>query len=312
VGEAQHVEKANATLVLVGDNKQLQPILAGMPMRGLVEEVPNSHLTVNRRQLDFRDKAAVQAVREGNGAEAIKNYADRGRVTVGEDRRDTIEKLVETWTKEGGVRRPEDITVYVQTKKEAAEVNRLCQEQRLKAARTPHLLFVKNGHERYYRGDRVMFHKPNRTYGGIENGHKATVVSVDPIRSEIKVRLDRMSANPFGRKTPTNVVTIPVKKFGEAVSLGYASTTHKGQSQTVKRALVLMGGSMTDQQLAYVQLTRAKESTQIFVDKSHAGENLKDLVAAIEKSRVKTMAHDHAPRRRQGPELTHEHSQEPR
>ncbi|QDT52803.1 Multifunctional conjugation protein TraI [Caulifigura coniformis] len=308
----QHVEKAGATLILVGDNKQLQPILAGMPMRGLVETTPNSHLTVNRRQLDIQDKAAVQAVREGNAAEAIKNYADRGRVTVGEDRRDTIEKLVETWTKEGGARRPEDIAVYVQTKKEAAEINRLCQEQRLKAARTPHLVFVKNGHERYFRGDRVMFHKPNRMYGGIENGHKATVISVDPIRSEIKVRLDRMPANPFGGKTPTNIVTIPVRKFGDAVSLGYASTTHKGQSQTVKNSLVLMGGPMTDQPLAYVQLTRAKKSTQIFVDKSHAGEDLKDLVAAIEKPRAKTMAHDHARRPSQGPELTHEHSHEPR
>jgi len=306
-----HVEKAGATLILVGDNKQLQPILAGMPMRGLVNDTPNSHLTVNRRQQDRLDKEAVQAVRDGRGAEAIKNYADRGLVTVGKDRRDAIQKLVETWAKEGGARRPEDVTVYVQTKREAAEVNRLCQAQRLKAARTPHLVYLKNGHERYYRGDRVMFHKPNRAYGGIENGHKATVISVDPIRSEIKIRLDRMPTKTFGRKTPTNIVTIPVKKFGDAVSLGYSSTTHKGQSQTVKHALVLMGGPMTDQQLAYVQLTRAKESTRIFVDKSHAGEDLKELVAAVEKSRVKTMAHDHAPRHRQGPDISLQQERSP-
>ena len=51
---------------------------------------------------------------------------------------------------------------------------------------------------------------------------------------------------------------------------------------------------MTDNELAYVQLTRARNSTHLFVDKSHAGEDFKDMIAAIEKSNAKVLAHDNA------------------
>jgi len=290
----QQALKAGATIVWTGDERQLQPIEAGMPFQKIAATTPRSHLSINRRQKDPQDQQAVHSLREGDAAQAIKSYVDRGRVTIGRDKRDTIQKLVETWTAEGGTRRPEQFAVFVQTKAEAREVNGRCQAARLEAARTPHLANTSNGEERFYRGDRVLFHKAARLYGGIENGTRGTILSVDPIRAEAKIRLDETPLPSPARKSPSPIVTVPVKKFGKNISLGYACTTHKAQGQTVPNALVLMGGDMLDRELAYVQATRAKEKTLLFIDQSHAGDKLQDLIAAVERSRPKTMAHDHA------------------
>ncbi|WP_437190998.1 MobF family relaxase [Planctomicrobium sp. SH527] len=281
-----------AKILFVGDVKQLQPIEAGAPFRRIVKEVPTAHLSVNHRQQDANDKKAVTAIRAGDIEQAFRNYAERNRIHVGENRRETIEKLVEHWSASGGTKRPADHLIFTQTRAEAAEANHQCQAARLKAAKTPHLIFVRHGEEKFYRGDRVLFHAPERRLG-IENGYRGTVVSVDPIRRELKVRLDHQSQTINGPQPKQGVITVPLKQVDD-ISLGYACTTHKGQGCTVAHAYVCLGGRMTDNELAYVQLTRARNSTHLFVDKSHAGEDFKDLITAIEKSNAKLLAHDKA------------------
>ena len=288
----RQVRDAGARILFVGDVKQLQPIEAGGPFRRIVKEVPTAHLSVNHRQQDANDRAAVAAIRAGEIGNAFRNYAERGRIHVGDNRRDTIEKLVDHWSMSGGTKRPAKHLIFTQTRAEAAEANRQCQFARLKAAKTPHLMFVRNGNEKFYRGDRVLFNAPDRKLG-IENGYRGTVVSVDPIRRELKIRLDRQSRTVFGPKPKRGVITVPLKQL-DNISLGYACTTHKGQGCTVAHAYVCLGGRMTDNELAYVQLTRARNSTHLFVDKSHAGEDFKDMIAAIEKSNAKLLAHDSA------------------
>lgn len=292
----KQVRDAGATMLLVGDVQQLQPIDAGGPFRRIIKDVPTAHLSVNHRQHDGHDRDAVAAVRDGEIAKAFRNYAERGRIRVGENRRETIGKLVETWTGNGGVKRPADHLILTQTRAEAAEANRQCQAARLDAAKTPHLFSVRHGDDKFYRGDRILFHAPDRRIG-IENGYRGTVVSVDPIRRELKVRLDRESQTVYGPKPEGGVITVPLKEFQPSdLTLGYAATTHKSQGTTVDHAYVFLGGRMTDNELAYVQLTRARKSTHLFVDKSHAGDNLQDLIAAVEKSRAKVLAHEKARR----------------
>ncbi len=63
---------------------------------------------------------------------------------------------------------------------------------------------------------------------------------------------------------------------------------------SVPHAYVLLGGGMSDRNMAYVQLTRGKESTHLFVDELSAGPKLEQLAKTISKERTKTMAHEHA------------------
>ncbi len=96
-------------------------------------------------------------------------------------------------------------------------------------------------------------------------------------------------------------VIIPLRRYrheqGErtgdvALGLGYAVTTHKGQGTTVDRAYVLAGGSMQDREISYVQASRARTETRIYIDQQEAGEELARLARRMKRSQAKDLAHD--------------------
>jgi ATP-dependent exoDNAse (exonuclease V) alpha subunit len=118
---------------------------------------------------------------------------------------------------------------------------------------------------------------------GVKNGTLGTVTEVNPETESLRVRLD-----------DGKTVSVHLSEYAH-LRLGYAVTTHKGQGVTVDHAYVLAGGSMTDRELAYVQLSRARHSTRIYVDRAELGENFADLARAMTKSRQNTIAHDLVP-----------------
>ena len=280
--------KARATVILVGDDSQLQPINAGGPFHHLVKTLKAATLTHNWRQKDAGDRQAVHDIREGRAAQALKSYKERGRVTVASTRQEAAQKLVEKWLESGGVERPREHVIFTETRLEAREVNRLCQQERLQKANGRNKAFLTHGEEKYFVGDRVLFHKADRTRG-VENGYRGTVTSLNRVTKTLRVRLD----DPKEGKSA--IVQIPLRSLDlEAITLGDASTTHKGQGMSVPHAYVLLGGGMSDRNMAYVQLTRGKESTHLFVDELSAGPKLEQLAKTISKERTKTMAHEHA------------------
>ena len=84
------------------------------------------------------------------------------------------------------------------------------------------------------------------------------------------------------------------EKAPDEIKLSYAITTHKGQGSTVENSYVLLGGGMSNKQMAYTQLSRGKLSTKIFLDENSAGPDLRDIARRIGKDRTKTLAHEHA------------------
>ena len=53
-----------------------------------------------------------------------------------------------------------------------------------------------------------------------------------------------------------------------------------------------MGGHMSDLHLGYVQSSRSRESTHLFVDQAHAGPGLKDVIRSLSRARHKDLARD--------------------
>jgi ATP-dependent exoDNAse (exonuclease V) alpha subunit len=90
---------------------------------------------------------------------------------------------------------------------------------------------------------------------GVSNGDLGTVKRIELISQRMIVRLDD------GREA-----TLPYREF-DAISLGYAITTHKGQGATVKNAFVLCGGAMANREISYVQASRAKKETHFFTER---------------------------------------------
>jgi ATP-dependent exoDNAse (exonuclease V) alpha subunit len=293
------VRERGGTIVLVGDAKQLPAIGPGGPFAHLLDRQDAARLTTNIRQHDAEDRKAAALLRRGEAKPALDSYAQRGRLVVAKDREQAIRELVATWVKHGGCNQPEQHVAFTPTRAEAQLVNRLVQAERDSAGEIDRTRSLRNGDDVICRGDRVLFHK-NIFADGVRNGYRGIVTQVDRFRGTLAIRLDGDEARN---------VTIRLRNYGpEGLSLGYAMTTHKGQGQSVEHAYLLVGGKMSDRELTYVQATRGKRSTRLFVDDVHAGEELKDLARALSRTRAKELAHDQAARAKLSPDLalTHE------
>lgn len=270
-------EGSGARLVLVGDAGQLQPVEAGGPFAEIQRRLGATELTEIRRQREEWAREAVRAFAAGKARQGLQAYAERGLLNVAEDRREAMGALLDAW-KERGLRAPEESLIFTGTREEAGLLNRLAQGERREAGALGEEHLTAPGGGLFYVGDRVLFTQKSPLLG-VQNGSLGEIVSLDAARNELSVRLDTGSR-----------VWVPLEEY-EHLRLGYAMTTHKGQGATVERAYILAGGPMQDREISYVQASRAREVTGIFVDRMEAGEALTDLVRSMNHSRRKELAH---------------------
>jgi Ti-type conjugative transfer relaxase TraA len=262
-------------LVLVGDARQLQPIEAGGPFRAIGKAVGEAELKNITRQREQWHREAVEQFSEGNAGEALRAFTERGLVHVADDRMAAMRALIDRW-RERAAENPGGCLIFAGEGREVAALNRMAQAERAGAG----LLggeSVAVGGEEFHTGDRVLFTRNTRVFG-LRNGDLGTVVAVRPGDEEMTVRLDS------GR-----VVVIPLADYGH-VKLGYAMTTHKGQGVTCESAFVLAGGAMQDRHLTYVQTSRARGETRLFIDSLEAGAELTLIARRMEQERFKGMA----------------------
>jgi conjugative relaxase-like TrwC/TraI family protein len=286
-------ETAGALLVAVGDRRQLPAIERGGAFAFLADRIGRAILRTVLRQKDARDVQAVTDIADGRAARAIRNLAARGLVTVSDNRPAARAALVSDWARNERDTRDKNL-IFAGTNAEAHDINQLCQAARL------HLGELSTRHRAttrpvidprskqplsvtVYRGDRVLFTEGSRTLG-VTNGDTGTVTAIrrSPLRAgaTLSVRLDDGRA-----------LLVPLASY-RGLRLGYAVTTHKGQGTTVDRAYVLAGGRMQDRELSYVQASRARLTTRLYVDRNEAGPRFAEIARQMSVSREKTLAHD--------------------
>lgn len=269
------VRRAGAKLVLIGDSYQLQPIAPGNPFRSLVERVGAVKVDEIKRQRDAFDRQVVDDLASGRPEDALRSLDERGFVHVADNRQLAMKALVESWGVSGRRTDP----VFVPTRVEASDVNRQCQQYRKQRGELGGWKQLKNRGQKLYTGDRVIFERRNRKLG-IENGDFGTITQINESRKLLKVKLDSGED-----------VIVPLKSYKE-LSLGYATTVHKGQGATVENAFVLLGGFMQDRHLSYVQMSRARGRTHVFVDKFEADTNFKGIIKQMKRSDCRPLAAD--------------------
>ena len=289
----REVEKAGAKLVLVGDAAQLQAIGAGGPFRSIAERVGQCELTQIRRQREAWRRQTVEQFSRGEAREALIAYVAKGQLHVTKTREEAITQLVERWKADGGLEKPEHCLLLASLNVEVKRINFLCQEER-KAAGLLGPTPLPVGSDLIHEGDRVLLKKRSRPLG-LENGFTAEVTALDHDRRNLTVRLD----------TDGREVRIDLDDYGaKNVTLGYASTVHKAQGRTVEHCHVLMGGPLSDKHIGYVQASRSRESTHLFLDQASAGPKLQDAIRSLARDRTKDLARDILDRNRT-PEEAH-------
>lgn len=284
-----HVRDAGAKLVLVGDSDQLQPVAAGAPFLRIEKELGRAKLThITRQSLDQDDhlpewrRKAVTHFANGEAKEALKLFEERKLVSNEKNKAKAIQKLVTDWATSGGATEPTKHMILAGTNEDVRALNTLCQRERQKLLDPDGVSkFAEVKGERFHEGDRVLFTKKSRELG-LDNGELGTVAGVSGLgaKKTLSVLVDD------GR-----TVSVPLAAYSE-MKLGYAMTTHKAQGATVRHAYVLLGGSMQDRHLSYVQASRATENTRFYCDRFEAGKGLEEMAKQMGQSRQKDLAHD--------------------
>lgn len=270
-------QKAGARLILVGEARQLQPIDAGGPFAEIQKRLGAAELTEIRRQREEWARGAVKDFAEGDSRKGLRAYAERGLLSVSDDRRQAMDALVSAW-KVRGVHVPEEQLILTGTRHEAQALNRMAQEERRVAGKLMgEGVSIPESNQRLFAGDRILFTKKSRLYG-VENGSLGEVTALDTQGQSLTVRLDSGEHVRFTLDNYSHVCP------------GYAMTTHKGQGATTERAYVLVGGPMQDREISYVQASRSRGETRLFTDREEAGEDLTRIVRQMAQSRQKEMA----------------------
>jgi conjugative relaxase-like TrwC/TraI family protein len=260
----EHAQRAQAKVVLVGDDRQLAAIDAGGGFRALRLRLGASELVENRRQHQAWEREALDLIRSGLVEEAVAAYRAHDRVVAADSKPAATLALLQDWWaayQEAEGDPAEEVIVLAARRAEVDRLNSACQE--LLAARG------RLGGERLELedrqlavGDRVVCGHNAIAELGVANGSRGIVTALDPHARTLTLRLDG---------DDDRTVTLPRSYLdgrGRAernrrVDLAYATTGHRAQGLTRGRALVRLTGS-EDVNWLYVQLSRARHDTRLY------------------------------------------------
>lgn len=271
---AQACQEAGAKLVAVGDPRQLQAIEGASPFGEMIDRFGSAVLDEILRQRESWAKSAVRDFADGRAGDALAKFAENGLLTLTDTQESARKKLFEAWLDSDADIK--DKLILTDRKEDAKLLNKMAQEARKDDLG---MAWMTVGESTLYMGDRISITKTSQARG-INNGDRGTLVAINPLPGfkTATIKLDS------GEK-----VTVDYEQFPH-LDLGYASTTHRAQGETVSEAYVLTGSTMQDKHLAYVQGSRAKDKTHFFMTESEAGDELSDLVKRMSKDRQRTTA----------------------
>jgi hypothetical protein len=262
---AAQVETARAKLILLGDHRQIGPVGPGGALGALVSRHPAAvhHLMENRRQHDPEERRALAALRDGEVAEAISFYAGHDRIHAEADRGQALQAAVDAWSAD--VAAGHDTGLYAWRRANVAELNALARSRMEATGRLSGPELLCPGGNVYRAGDWVISLAPGPG-GTLVTSERAFVQAVHLATGAIDLRTsDSRDVRLTGEQAST-----------ERLGYGYATTVHRCQGATVIRAHLFADGE--SRELAYVAMSRARESTHAWVvadDLAQAAEDLR-------------------------------------
>jgi conjugative relaxase-like TrwC/TraI family protein len=293
---AAHVEVARAKLVLVGDHRQLAAVGPGGALQALVHRHPDAvhRLVENRRQHDPEERQVLGELRDGDVARAVSWYQQHGRVHPEADRDGAVQAAVDAWAAD--IEAGHQSSMYAWRRANVAALNHRARAWMEQSGRLGGPEMVCPGGLAYRAGDQVVTLAPGPG-GALVTSERATVEAVDPTAAALVIRTHD------GR-----VVTLAGDEASaERLGYGYATTVHRSQGASVSRAHLFADGG--GRELAYVAMSRARESTHIWTVADNTAQAGEDLRRDWEHRCSPTWAIDLAPPGSQEPRQQLEPSQ---
>jgi hypothetical protein len=299
---ARHAERVGGALKLIGDPDQHGPVESGGVFRTIVAAQGDRlvELVENNRQIDEDDRASIDTYRQGLVESALSRYDAAGRIVRSPNAAASYDAIVADW---------HDTVLAGGNDPMIAGPNRvrvaLNQRARTRLANDGVLIGkgLTFGDREYRVGEWVVArHNDWRLVGEhgsfVKNGSAGRVAALDQRRRQLTVDFHKE-----GR------IVVPAAYLDAGwMDYGYARTTYGVQGATLERALYHAGDESSFEE-GYVALTRGRVDTRIYLvdgtslvddddaHRAHDAEStgLDTVSAAMERRRVKTLAHDADP-----------------
>ena len=308
----QKVEQSKAKLILVGDERQLQPIAAGGILHAIdqkVAQIAPEHSTVIQeiwRQKEEWMQETVTLAAQGKTGEALEALDQNKKINFYQGSSEARTALVEEFIQKNGhdFRGGMVLTnTSLDAQKINAEIRTKLQEQKIVDEKG---LEFNNGERAIdiAKGDRVIFTRNDYNLD-VRNGQRGMVNQVSVENGLIEIKLDN-----------GQMKKIDVEKYNH-LEHGWATTTHKAQGVTVDRAYMYgyTNESMSSQQATYVQISRAREETKLYIvagergveredktlkmDAEHRGEALEQMKRSWSYNAAKDTTLEHISRKQE-------------
>lgn len=256
------VSLAGAKAVVIGDHHQLAAVGPGGGLEALVNRHgPAVHvLDENIRQRDPAERQALEELRAGSVAGAVDWYRANDRLVTAPARDEALDAAVDAWFAD--VRAGREAVLMAWRRSDVAALNDRARERFVAAGLVAGPEQEAPGGKRYAAGDRVvtLATGERRRFVTSERG---TVTAVH--HGELTVRFDD------GRSQ-----TLAGEELGaDRLDHAYAVTVHRMQGATVDRAHVFTDGG--GRELAYVAMSRARESSHVYVVADDLEQGVGDL-----------------------------------
>ena len=252
----EHIQRAQAKLVLVGDPGQLPEIDAGGSFRALTIRGNPISLSDNRRQREEWERDALELLRSGRSGEALAAYHEHGRIVLADTATGQRERIVEDWwtARHNG----QDTVMIAPRRADVAELN-----QRARARMTAHGRFGAQAlavhGQPFAVGDEVVCLR-NHPALGVTNGTRGTIAAIDLEHRELTL------TDPTGNPITLTAAYLQstTQRGGPTLDYAYAITGHKAQGATVDQALVL-GSDALYREWGYVAMSRARHTNRLYL-----------------------------------------------
>jgi conjugative relaxase-like TrwC/TraI family protein len=270
VGAAQ---RAECQVVLCGDPRQLGSVEAGGLFAMLASDDNTVELVINRRQIEPWRVQMIEDIRSGRGARAVDALYDNGDIVLTETPEDAATQLLADWAeaRASGA----EVAILSGTVAGRETLNALAHAHLVASGEvSENGIVLAETHEHnglpereVAGGDEVRFRKQRQFSSQVKvvNGDGGIVEHADA--KHITVRL-----------ADGHIVKMTTDWAGEHVDLGYASTVHAAQGQTVGTARAarergadarrgetfILDPESAGLELAHVAQSRATDRTRVY------------------------------------------------
>lgn len=280
----RHVHESRASLVLVGDHAQLQPIGIGAPFRSIVEMIGFAEMNRIMRQADEKDCLATLQLSKGNIQDAINHYDSKNQVHLLETESDAKNALIADWQshlKKIDLAGMQKQLILAHSNDDVMHLNLLARECLIKnnlIDQNAHTFKTSKGEINLSINDRILFLKNDKDID-INNGDFAAITQIKG--KEITAKLNNDKTVTFNTENYKNF------------TYGYAATIHKTQGVTLDNTFVYVKNGFWNRYLTYVALSRHKNYVGLYASQE-SFKNKEKLIQNLSRDGIKDTVLDFA------------------